>query len=657
MRKPVLLLSALLIFVFNYTKILAGNDTTDPVEARAEHRLSYNNPDLIVDLGVGLWATPLPMDWDGDGDNDLLVSTSDVPYNGVYFFENNGTGVFRSGKRLGEGKKNITVSYLDGEIRVCQPNIEFREFKTHLFDQADEIGYEQDFYAGRTNQWKFADCNGDGLNDLVFGVSDWREYGWDNAFDSSGNWTHGPLHGYVYWAKNIGTNENPKYEKAQQVYADDKPVDVYGCPSPNFVDWDEDGDLDLICGEFLDRITFFENTGDRTNPKYARGRYLEADGETIRMELEMMQVVVCDWDRDGDPDVIVGQEDGRVAWIENIGEKENGLPILNKPVFFKQRAADVKCGALVTPCSFDWDGDGDEDLVCGNTAGFLEWTENLGGDGTPRWNAPKRLGAGGHAFRVMAGPNLSIQGPAEAKWGYTVPYVADWDMDGLPDIVVNSIVGKVEWFRNIGRKTAPKLAPAQPVRVAWSGTPPKPEWNWWSPGPTDLAVQWRTRPIVWDVNKDGLNDLIVIDHEGYLSYFERVRKENGLILMPGKRIFHLEDGSPLRLSDREAGGSGRRKIDLVDWDNDGDLDILINSPRESPQETRSIAYYENIAEKGEFVFRYRGDITNIRLEGHTTSPTTVDWDGDGIRDLLVGAEDGFLYYFHRGTAEDLTGEK
>ena len=32
------------------------------------------------------------------------------------------------------------------------------------------------------------------------------------------------------------------------------------------------------------------------------------------------------------------------------------------------------------------------------------------------------------------------------------------------------------------------------------------------------------------------------------------------------------------------------------------------------------------------------------LAGHTTSPTTVDWDRDGIRDLLVGAEDGFLYY-------------
>ena len=34
-------------------------------------RLKYNYPGLVVDLGVGLWASPLPMDFDGDGRFDL----------------------------------------------------------------------------------------------------------------------------------------------------------------------------------------------------------------------------------------------------------------------------------------------------------------------------------------------------------------------------------------------------------------------------------------------------------------------------------------------------------------------------------------------------------------------------------------------------------
>jgi len=39
------------------------------------------------------------------------------------------------------------------------------------------------------------------------------------------------------------------------------------------------------------------------------------------------------------------------------------------------------------------------------------------------------------------------------------------------------------------------------------------------------------------------------------------------------------------------------------------------------------------------------------LAGHTTSPTTVDWDRNGIPDLLVGAEDGFLYYMRNPHAD------
>ena len=35
---------------------------------------------------------------------------------------------------------------------------------------------------------------------------------------------------------------------------------------------------------------------------------------------------------------------------------------------------------------------------------------------------------------------------------------------------------------------------------------------------------------------------------------------------------------------------------------------------------------------------------NRLLAGHTTSPTVVDWDKNGIADLLVGAEDGYFYY-------------
>ena len=115
----------------------------------------------------------------------------------------------------------------------------------------------------------------------------------------------------------------------------------------------------------------------------------------------------------------------------------------------------MKFGALVTPVGFDWDGDGDEDLICGNTAGYIGFIENLDGGDPPQWAAPVHLEAGGEVIRIQAGPGGSIQGPAEAKWGYTTLSVADWNEDRLPDLVVNSIWGKVVWYRNVGTLKKP----------------------------------------------------------------------------------------------------------------------------------------------------------------------------------------------------------
>ena len=98
----------------------SGDCTTDSLVLE---RVIYNHPDLEVDLGVGLWAWPLPMDFDSDGDMDLLVSCYDVPFNGLYFFENpSGPGeqmpVFEPPVRIGPGKKNLQVSYVDGYARL-----------------------------------------------------------------------------------------------------------------------------------------------------------------------------------------------------------------------------------------------------------------------------------------------------------------------------------------------------------------------------------------------------------------------------------------------------------------------------------------------------------------------------------------------------------
>ena len=607
-------------------------------------RLPYRNPGLTVDLGVGLWALPLPMDYDGDGDLDLVVVTPDIPSNGAYFFENpDGSAfpTFRPGRWIAEGPRNATVSYPEGVPMVTTPGEVYPDFRETQFAEPQPIPAALDTtnLRPRANQWKYVDYDGDGLMDVVIGLGDWSDYGWDDAYNVWGNWTNGPLHGYVYVALNVGSKEAPEYATPEKVLAGGRPVDVFGAPSPNFADFDGDGDLDLICGEFLDGFTYFQNMGTRTAPEYAAAVPLTYQGVPLRMDLQMLQVLALDWDGDGDVDLIVGQEDGRVAWLEHTGGVEDGMPQFLPPRFFQQEAEYLKVGALSTPFAYDWDNDGDLDLIVGDTAGYISFVENLDGGDPPAWAAPVYLKADGEVIRIQAGPNGSIQGPAEAKWGYTVLNVADWNHNGLPDIVINSIWGEVLWYENAGTLETPKLLAAKPVEVDWEGYTPKPEWLWWNPRGRQLVTQWRTTPCVYDLNGDGLNDLIMLDTEGYLVYFERFRKGGLLRLRAPQRVFLDEHGDPLRLNERRAGGSGRRKFVLCDWDGDGRVDLLINS--------KNIDFYRNVSEQdGMYRFKNQGMVDTRILAGHTTSPAIVDWNGDGVPDLLIGAEDGFFYYMH-----------
>jgi hypothetical protein len=643
---------AILLVFFLVSWISGDNNSLRDREAKP---ILFNNPDLVTDLGVGLWAWPLPMDYDGDGDNDLVVSCPDVPYNGIYFFENI-TGhlqkppLFAPPVRIADGERHLQVCFVDGEPRVLGRGVEYQNFRKAGLSEPLSLfpsdSLEKPFTRVRFSQWKYVDYENDGDYDIIVGIDHWGDYGWDNAFDSLGNWVNGPLHGYIFLLENTGE----RFENRGMITAGGKPIDLYGAPTPCMDDFDGDGDLDIICGEFIDRLTWFENIGTRENPQFAEGRFLSNEEGVIKMDLQMIIPASIDWDGDGDIDLIVGDEDGRVALIENRGVVKDGMPLFSSPVYFRQQAGLLKFGALSTPFSVDWDDDGDEDLICGNTAGQIAFIENLDGGNPPKWADPVLLGAGGEPVRIMAGMNGSIQGPAESKWGYTVLTVADWDHDGLNDIIVNSIWGKVLWFRNNGVKGSPSLEAARHVKVAWDHDPPKPGWIWWKPDVYELVTQWRTTPYATDWNGDGLTDLIMLDDEGYLSFFERFIKDGELMLRPGRRIFYGTNGSsfdqrnvaadtvsgPLRLNYREAGASGRRKFCFADWDGDGDLDLLVNS--------ENIAWFENTgSDDSKVFFTFRGNLSGTKLAGHTTSPTIVDWDHDGVPDLLVGAEDGHFY--------------
>jgi hypothetical protein len=644
-------------------------------------RLPYHNPGALADLGVGLWAWPLPMDYNGDGLMDLVVVCTDKPYNGTWYFENSGEidpqlklPIFKPARLIGKSAPSAAISYVTGrpvvtatasvrrgEVYDFRGN-SFPDFLRTQFEQPVKMMVPEKIHLEpgniRQNQWKFVDFDGDGAVDVTLGIDFWGDFGplngGEGAFNSRGEWTRGKLRGYVYLLRNTGTTAKPAYATPVRLQAGGRDIDPYGMPSPSWGDFDGDGDLDLICGEFRDGFTYYENTGTRTNPVYAAGRALVHAGAPLAMDLCMITPTAVDFDGDGDLDLVVGDEDGRVAFLEHTGRVVDGLPQFLPPRYFRQFAADVKFGALATPYAFDWDGDGDEDLICGNTAGYVAFIENLGGYPV-RWAPPRYLSAGGRLIREMAGPNGSIQGPAEAKWGYSILSVADWDGDGRPDLMTNGIWGKVVWYRNVGTRTAPRLAAGQPVELELPPgvAAPHPAWNWWKPRGRELVSQWRTSPQMVDWNGDGLMDLVMSDAEGYLALYERRRAADGsLRLLPPQRVFWSEgasvfnsNGQPqnkesglLRLNDGVYGRGGRRTFCVVDWDGDGQTDLLLNS-------NPNVNLFRGLGRdtQGRWRFRDEGPMSAHVLAGHATKPTVGDWDRDGVPELLIGAEDGFFY--------------
>lgn len=663
MKFNIVLLAAVLAVMPCTHDAAAQKSKKATVQVPLSAALHHNNPSIEVNLGTGLWGIPMPVDYDGDGVKDIVVSCPDRPYKGLWYFRNTGTSsapkFAKAVKISPKGLNNIRLSEVDGKTFVLTKGKEYPDFFKAPYARTEPIKYEGEeigatFKKIRHNTWNYVDWDGDGDLDIIVGVDTMDDYGWDDAFDSNGNWTAGPLRGYVYFIENI----DGRYVNQGKVKAGGRTLETYGCSEPCVADFDGDGDLDLICGEFVDGLTWYENTGTRNKPVFAAPRQLANDKGDIRIHTQFFVATVSDFDNDGRPDLILGDEDGCIYWARNTGRVTDGMPQFESPEAFRQEADLVKFGALSTPCAFDWDGDGKEDIIAGNSAGEIAFIRNLSGGENPVWDAPKLFKVNGEAIKVMAGENGSIQGPAERKYGYTVMTVADWDGDGRPDIITNNIFGRVEWYRNLGGRDILELAPAQPVRVAWDGATPKPEWNWWNPEPGTLVTQWRTTPVATDWNGDGLTDLIVLDTDGYLSYFERFRDPSGeLMLRPGRRIFHSTNCSVydrkegavnpaeglLRLNEIRAGWSGRRKICFLDWDGDGRKDLMVDS--------KNVAWFRNVKEEnGEVWYEYMGDLRRWTMAGHSTCPTPIHWRTDGVPELLVGAEDGHFYRIHNKKA-------
>ncbi len=99
------------------------------------------------------------------------------------------------------------------------------------------------------------------------------------------------------------------------------------CTRPFAIDWDGDGHLDLVVGTFAGTFYLFRGReGGRFDPKPAQ---IQAGGEPLDNNAYHGDPFVVDWDGDGDLDILSGSAKGGVRWAEN--RAEAGQPPALKP--------------------------------------------------------------------------------------------------------------------------------------------------------------------------------------------------------------------------------------------------------------------------------------------------------------------------------------
>lgn len=153
----------------------------------------------------------------------------------------------------------------------------------------------------------------------------------------------------------------------------EKSVAITGTASAvHACDWDGDGDLDLLVGDIRGRVFLIPNRGSAKEWAFGREQPLSAKGVPIRVEGDAGPFA-ADWDGDGDLDLLVGDGHGSVSLFVNDGTRTAPrlarAQILVKGEGWRETPPDApQLGLRVKVCAADWNGDGKLDLLVGDYA-------------------------------------------------------------------------------------------------------------------------------------------------------------------------------------------------------------------------------------------------------------------------------------------------
>lgn len=432
-------------------------------------------------------------------------------------------------------------------------------------------------------------------------------------------------------------------------------------PKPALVDFDHDGLYDLFIGEAHGKVSYLKNTGTARLPQWT------PITERLGGVNTGSWFRLVDIDADGDLDLFCDSRTGFTSFYRNesVGD---ALDFTLVDSFFGA----FRTGFNNTPDFADIDGDGDQDFFLGNQSGFLDLYRNHGSASEPSFVFETSAYDSVLAFpRGGLGRNSSDQA---GQHGFSTISFGDLNSDNVIDLFYGDINNRnLYYFENFGTATNSDLTfqtenflsfftrGLNHVALADLDNDEDPDMlvgaantddidnliyleNVGSPSSPSLVIRTRNMirnidvgtasvPTLGDIDGDGDLDLFIGGQNGRLSLFENTGSVNSPRFELVSDFFDSIDvGAALA-------------PELVDWDADGDLDLLTSAVANVEFRIVSVVkLWINIGSKTNFSLASSGvnltasDGTVINVDSDAI-PRTADMNGDGKFDLLVGEFD------------------
>lgn len=389
---------------------------------QSDYNLGTTPLPSIPDNGIGI---PGLVDMDGDGDMDIVVF--DVQASNVEYHQNQSFDLYGNYDSL--VFKMVDKCWGKFNEGLCQVQLDICPYPKAA-GSADSLNKTMHAGSGLV----CFDADGDGLIDLIEG---------DLSCDS------------LFYMNNKGTVADAHMVSYTTNFPPSKPVSMNIFPSPYFLDVNNDNKRDLIVApnwqgsENLNNQWLYLDTSSNNVPgfKYIKNNFLQQDMIDLG---EGAYPAFFDYEGDGDLDLLVGNfgyvtspYTSKIAFFENTGTASAPSFSLITTDF-----ANLSSIGLINmaPAVGDLDGDGDVDLLIGDNGGRFSYFTNTAGPGNPAAFSSTSSSNYGNGF--LAGMDVGLR---------AYPQIIDLDKDGKLDIIAGNQAGKIYYYRNVGTVTTPSL--------------------------------------------------------------------------------------------------------------------------------------------------------------------------------------------------------